>query len=253
MGIFLGDRPVSVFFNGANASLPVQGVFLGPVQVFPAGAAAVSTALLLNFNGENNSTTFTDSSPNGFTVTAEGDAKISTAESKFGGASLFLDGDGDYLITEADPRLDLSANGDLTLEAWVYLTDRSTKRAICGSHASDSDGHTNVYVYDDGAVGVGRIGTNEIVTNAGLIAEDTWHHIAVVRHGAATTIYVDGVAEASASTAVWSSPETKTLRIGFEDPLNGGTWEGYIDDFRFTRSAVYTEAFTPPAAQLGVI
>jgi hypothetical protein len=40
MAIFLGDKPVTVFFNGANASLPVQGVFLGPVQVFPAGAAA---------------------------------------------------------------------------------------------------------------------------------------------------------------------------------------------------------------------
>jgi len=40
MGIFLGDKPVSVYFNGTNASLPVQGVFLGPVQVFPTGAAA---------------------------------------------------------------------------------------------------------------------------------------------------------------------------------------------------------------------
>jgi hypothetical protein len=40
MGIFLGDRPVSVYFNGASASLPVQGVFLGPVQVFPTGTAA---------------------------------------------------------------------------------------------------------------------------------------------------------------------------------------------------------------------
>jgi len=40
MSIFLGDRPVSVYFNGASASLPVQGVFLGGIQVFPAGAAA---------------------------------------------------------------------------------------------------------------------------------------------------------------------------------------------------------------------
>jgi hypothetical protein len=39
MGIFLGDRPVSVFFNGAAAGLPVQGVFLGPIQVFPTGTA----------------------------------------------------------------------------------------------------------------------------------------------------------------------------------------------------------------------
>jgi len=40
MGVFLGDKPVSVYFNGASASLPVQGVFLGPIQVFPAGTAA---------------------------------------------------------------------------------------------------------------------------------------------------------------------------------------------------------------------
>jgi hypothetical protein len=40
MGIFLGDRPVSVYFNGASASLPVQGVFLGGIQVFPTGTAA---------------------------------------------------------------------------------------------------------------------------------------------------------------------------------------------------------------------
>jgi hypothetical protein len=47
MGIFLGDRPVSVYFNGASASLPVQGVFLGGVQVFPTGTAAA----ILYFDG----------------------------------------------------------------------------------------------------------------------------------------------------------------------------------------------------------
>jgi hypothetical protein len=40
MGIFLGDKPVSVYFNGAAAGLPVQGVFLGGIQVFPTGTAA---------------------------------------------------------------------------------------------------------------------------------------------------------------------------------------------------------------------
>jgi hypothetical protein len=40
MGIFLGDKPVNVFFNGAAAGLPVQGVFLGGIQVFPTGTAA---------------------------------------------------------------------------------------------------------------------------------------------------------------------------------------------------------------------
>jgi hypothetical protein len=48
MGIFLGDKPVSVYFNGTNASLPVQGVFLGGIQVFPTGTAAAT----LYFDGD---------------------------------------------------------------------------------------------------------------------------------------------------------------------------------------------------------
>jgi hypothetical protein len=63
MGIFLGDKPVTVFFNGANASLPVQGVFLGGIQVFPTGTAAdpfatlVSTKSTGNVSGTARSTT----------------------------------------------------------------------------------------------------------------------------------------------------------------------------------------------------
>jgi hypothetical protein len=48
MGIFLGDKPVTVFFNGAAAGLPVQGVFLGGIQVFPTGTAAA----VLYFDGD---------------------------------------------------------------------------------------------------------------------------------------------------------------------------------------------------------
>jgi hypothetical protein len=48
MGIFLGDKQVSVYFNGAAAGLPVQGVFLGPIQVFPTGTAAAT----LYFDGD---------------------------------------------------------------------------------------------------------------------------------------------------------------------------------------------------------
>jgi hypothetical protein len=47
MSIFLGDTPVEIYFNGAAAGLPVQGVFLGGVQVFPTGTAAA----ILYFDG----------------------------------------------------------------------------------------------------------------------------------------------------------------------------------------------------------
>jgi hypothetical protein len=57
MGIFLGDKPVTVFFNGAAAGLPVQGVFLGGIQVFPTGAAATvpgtPTVSVASYDGAN--------------------------------------------------------------------------------------------------------------------------------------------------------------------------------------------------------
>jgi hypothetical protein len=57
-----------------------------PVPVDLQGFGSVS--LLLHGNGTNGSTTITDNSPSPKTVTAVGNAQISTAQSKFGGASM---------------------------------------------------------------------------------------------------------------------------------------------------------------------
>ena len=54
-------------------------------------------SLLLHGDGANGSTTIVDSSPSPKTVTAVGNAQISTTQSKFGGSSLAFDGAGDYL------------------------------------------------------------------------------------------------------------------------------------------------------------
>jgi hypothetical protein len=75
MGIFLGDRPVSVFFNGAAAGLPVQGVFLGGIQVFPTGTAATvpgtPTVSVASYDAANNETIVAaNGQNNGANVTA---------------------------------------------------------------------------------------------------------------------------------------------------------------------------------------
>ena len=53
-------------------------------------------SLYLKMNGANGSTSFLDSSRFGHTVTANGNAQVSTAQSKFGGASAAFDGNGDF-------------------------------------------------------------------------------------------------------------------------------------------------------------
>src|SRR5690606_34123168 len=73
-----------------------------------------SVSSLLHFNGSNGSTTFTDEKGVGWT--ASGDAEISTAQSKFGGSSLSLDGTGDWL--DASNAGFTFGTGDFTIEAW---------------------------------------------------------------------------------------------------------------------------------------
>ena len=77
-----------------------------------------NVSLLLHMDGSNGSTTFTDNSSNGFTVTANGNAQISTAQSKWNGASGYFDGAGDFLTVPVNSAFELGT-GDFDVELWA--------------------------------------------------------------------------------------------------------------------------------------
>ena len=79
------------------ATKPFLSQIAVPVGTTTGDVYYPQTSLLMHFNGTNGSTTMTDNSKNNFAVTAVGNAQLSTAQSKFGGSSLLLDGTGDYL------------------------------------------------------------------------------------------------------------------------------------------------------------
>ena len=90
-----------------------------------------SNSLLLHMDGANNSTTFTDNSINNFTPTVFGNAKISTAQSVFGGSSLLLDGSVDYLSYASNANFDYGTD-DFTIEGWFRSTNVSLLQTIFG-------------------------------------------------------------------------------------------------------------------------
>ena len=199
--------------------------------------------LLLWMNGTNGSTTFTDSSTTGHTITANGNAQISTAQSKFGGASGLFDGSGDYLSTAALASL-APGTGAFTIEFWVRWANRT------GAQTPFSF----VGVFDISKVVANVIQTSNLMTSGGALTGTTtfvnnqWYHIAVSRGTGAARLYVDGIQEASASgtnlnlstTNVWVGRRLTTNQY-----LNG-----YIDDLRLTIGVDrYTANFTPPTAQ----
>ena len=208
-----------------------------------------SVSLLLHGNGTNGSTTITDNSPSPKTVTAVGNAQISTAQSKFGGASIAFDGTGDYLTLPSGTAFQFGT-GDFTVEMWVYFSNgaevfylidaRNSSQASTGLlWALFSGGFGNSLVWYTGAAQlIGPI----------LTTQNTWTHIAAARQGTSLRFFVNG----ALSNTVTDSTNYSVIptlsyiasRYSATEALNG-----YIDDLRITKGvARYTANFTPPAA-----
>jgi hypothetical protein len=190
-------------------------------------------------NGANGSTTFTDSSLNNLTVTPNGSIAISTTQSKFGGASAYFDGTGDYLsFTGGMPS---GAGTEFTIECWVRLDDLADYRMI-----TRTVGGIDFYVVPDGSISVGRSGVVGIAASAtGIITAGTWYHIALTRDTSNNyKIYINGVQVASGTN---SFSVTAATTIGYSEYSGSHYFKGYIDDLRITKGVSrYNSNFTPP-------
>ncbi len=197
-----------------------------------------SVSLLLHGNGTNGSTTITDSSRFANTVTAVGNAQISTVQSKFGGASIAFDGTGDYVqLLNSD--LLAFGTGDYTIEMWIYGTDNATGRRVI-EFSGNGEGNfavvgTTIQYYN---------GTTNASSGSSVIVGNSWQHIALSRAAGTTRVYVDGIVRISQAAPL--STSQRSLYIG---GLNAVPFVGYIDDLRITKGiARYTANFTPPTA-----
>lgn len=197
-----------------------------------------SVQLLLHCDGTNGSTTFTDSSGSPKTVTPTG-ATISTAQSKFGGASALIasaTGTSNKLTTSTT----ITLSGDYTLEAWVYQTGASG-----GGYTLLFTGSGNEQFgvdYSADGVLMAYVG-GFIQSSAGVFARNGWRHVAYCRSGTTLRIFYDGTQVASGTHSGSFSIST----IGAYTSA-GYALLGYMDDVRITSSARYTGNFTPPSA-----
>jgi hypothetical protein len=210
-----------------------------------------SVSLLLHGNGTNGSTTITDNSPSPKTVTTVGNAQISTAQSKFGGASIAFDGAGDWLTCPMSTGFNFGTT-DLTIEGWINVpvTD-STYRCILSIGTP-----VQIYNYNGNIVGFfgnsegGGLFVNPVNGPTSSLTANTWTHFAITRSGSTFKSFVNGVSgTAVTGTDAIFATLTNTPAIGIYLPTSSLPFTGYIDDLRITKGvARYTANFTPPAA-----
>jgi len=213
---------------------------------FYADSYASSVSLYLQMNGANGSTTFTDSSPNALTVTAAGNAQISTTQSKYNGSAGYFDGNGDTLTIPANAVFALGT-GDYTIEGWFYsLTSGTSLRGMVDFRTATTGTNGLMLRENDAGFLVYLNSATLLSTTTGRVANQ-WQHVALVRQGTTVTLYVDGVSQTTATSS--TNLTDNIMRIsGFVDTQSSVyAYNGYIDNFKITKGvARYTSAFTSP-------
>ena len=203
-----------------------------------------NVSLLLHGDGTNGSTVITDNSPSPKTVTAVGNAQISTAQSKFGGASILLDGSGDYLSTSASSDFAFGT-ANYTLELWFYIVSNAVVSQRLVQFAGNADNLDCNFT----ASGSGRLnyfnGTTSTTSGINAHTYNAWNHVALVRNSGTVNVYANGISVIT-ETVTPNTTVARSIGIG---GLTGPFFNGYIDEFRITKGvARYTSNFTPPTA-----
>lgn len=219
-----------------------------------------SVVFLCSFDGTDGATTATEVKSHALTFV--GNAQIDTAQSKFGGASLLLDGTGDR-VTAADSvdwRLAAANSDPYTIEAWVRFNTIGTNRKLitqdggAGSLGWElrTDATTSSELNFFTSSNLTSITATTSTSGAGLTT-GTWYHIAVDHDSSGKVrIFVDGVMKGSATPAdSVIGNTTAVLAIGDFSLGTGPAHNGWIEEVRITKGASrYSSdtSFTPPTA-----
>jgi hypothetical protein len=202
-----------------------------------------NTSLLLNF---------TDAAIKDYTMRSNmetmADLKVSSANSKFGGTSLYFDGTGDYGNISPVSNTLILGTGDFTAEMWInpYSNITTTYPMTIGSEAA---GRYNIFLVN-GTLQVNLYGadTANLTFTGSRIPANIWSHIAVVRAAGNVKGYYNGNVLPNTqvnSSIIGNGP----LRLG-SDSSGSANFFGYMDDVRITANARYTANFIPAITYL---
>jgi hypothetical protein len=236
----------SVYFDGNLDEIRISNTARYTTTFTPSTTPFTNdanTLLLVHADGTDASTVFRDD--NGAReqkgISANGNAQVDTAQSYFGGASLLMDGTGDYLSI-ADTT-GFGFTGDFTIEFWARATSLPEYSVLYSNFVTGFDGIYFGYWHNANKFSIYINGSERLSASDGL-STNTWYHIALVRSGSTLTLYRDGTSRGTGTYSGTVLTPTFTA-IGVNTEYLPHTWAGYMDEVRVSNSARYTANFTP--------
>jgi len=203
----------------------------------------------LHCDGADGSTTFTDII--GKTWTAQGNAQIDTAQSKFGGASLLLDGTGDYATTPDHADWDFGS-GDFLWRGWYRANSIAAAVSLISKRANAAAfAPFNFYInITTGRLGIlmstsGSAWDLNILQSSGGISTGTWYDIAVSKVGTGVKGFIDGVEVVNGTLSGTLMTNATAVSLGAGGADGVASANGWLDDVQCYKGYGISAGYTP--------
>ena len=169
---------------------------------------------------------------------------ISHSQLTDGNASVLFDGTTDS-ITIPSTSAFAFGTGDWTVEMFVNFTSLSGQQTLVGDTYGSTAGW---YLYKQSNNRLGVYYSSIVVDGTATIEADRWYHLAFVRNNGITSIFIDGVMDATGADT--TDATITQYYIGDTADQTSGELFGYMSNLRITRTAVYKNNFTVPTFKL---
>jgi len=174
-----------------------------------------------------------------------GGVSVNSNVKQYGINSYYFNG-ASYLQSVTNPQ-DTFGSGNWTIETWVYLTAVGSNQHIIDFRNSGVATAVvpTIYISNTNFPTFWTNGSARI-TGSNALSASTWYHVALVKNGSTTTLYLNGNSQGTYSDT--NTYTTGRITIGTEGDTVTNYLNGYLQDLRVTNGvARYTSNFTVPS------
>lgn len=207
--------------------------------------------LLAKMNGSNGATTFVDDSPLHHAITANYNAKISTAQSVFNGSSGLFDGTDDYVSVPAHDAFNLSS--DYTLAGWLRPSSfGGSTRYLLQIDQASFDGGKTVWLELSSA---GKLRFYVLGAHTGesaALSTGTWYWVGLRRSGSANEMWVHGTHVSGDRTSSDATGTGTRVRLGGVPGYGSQCFDGHMAEW-FLLNGYAADLSTVPVSSYPIV